>query len=399
MESTFLLRKTMRIFIALLDGVGIGELPDAWQYQDQGSHTLKNTARAVGGLHVPHLAHLGLGYLDDIEGVEKVPSPSGCYGKMNEASPGKDTTSGHWEIAGVILSKPFPVYPQGFPPEVIRTIERAIGTRVLGNKPASGTAIIEELGEEHLRTGFPIIYTSADSVLQIAAHEEIIPLATLYAICETVRDIMQGEHGVARVIARPFVGRPENFRRTPNRRDFSLSPPQKTLFDSLGEHRKTVVGIGKIKDIFAGRGVHQSFKTKNNDETFQIFKTVHQNGGGDLIWANFNDFDTLFGHRNDPYEFAQALQEWDTELGTFLPLLRDHEILFVTSDHGCDPTTPSTDHSREYALLLVFGPRTKGGVSLGTRKTFADLGATVAELLEVPWNGAGISFASSLIPS
>lgn len=389
----------MRIFIALLDGVGVGELPDAHLYGDQGSHTLRNTAQTVGGLRLPCLGRLGLGFIDEIPGVRKELPPEGAYGKMQELSPGKDTTSGHWEIAGVVLSRPFPVYPEGFPEEIVEVIEKTIGTPILGNKPASGTAIIEELGEEHLRTSFPIVYTSADSVLQIAAHEEVIPLTKLYEMCERVREIMQGEHAVARIIARPFIGVPGRFVRTAHRRDFSLPPPEPTILDVLQEKGKVTIGIGKIKDIFAGRGIDQSFKTANNAETFRIFREVHQNGAGDLIWANFNDFDTVFGHRNNPQGFAQALEAWDRELESFLPALNPEEVLFITSDHGCDPTTPSTDHSREHALLLVASPIIKKGIPLGVRASFADLGATIMEMMGVNWNGPGESFASLLISS
>lgn len=389
----------MRIVIALLDGVGMGELPDAHLYGDEGSHTLRNTALAVGGLQLPHLERLGLGFIEEIPGVSKGPSAQGAYGKMQERSPGKDTTSGHWEIAGVILSRPFPVYPQGFPKDVVRAIEQAIGMPILGNKPASGTAIIAELGEEHLRTGFPIVYTSADSVLQIAAHEEVIPPEELYRMCEAVRHIMQGEHAVARIIARPFVGTPGHFERTARRRDFSLPPPRETVLDVLEKRGKEVIGIGKIKDIFAGRGVTQNFKTAHNLETFDVMQELQKERRGDLVWANFNDFDTVFGHRNNPQGFAQALEEWDRRLGDFLPTLRQDEILFITSDHGCDPTTPSTDHSREHALLLVFGPALCKDIPLGVRKSFADLGATIMELMGVSWDGDGTSFASLLIRS
>lgn len=389
----------MRIFIALLDGVGMGELPDAHLYGDEGSHTLRNTALAVGGLTLPHLGRLGLGWIDDIPGVDRVFPVEGAYGKMRELSPGKDTTSGHWEIAGVVLSRPFPVYPGGFPEEIVDAIQTVIGTPILGNKPASGTAIIEELGEEHLRTGFPIVYTSADSVLQIAAHEEIIPPEKLYTMCEKVRQIMQREHAVARIIARPFVGKPGHFERTPRRRDFSLPPPEKTILDVLQENGKKVIGIGKIKDIFAGRGLDENVKTAGNAETFRVLQEVHQSGEGDLIWANFNDFDTVFGHRNNPEGFAKALEEWDKELGNFLPSLGREEILFITSDHGCDPTTPSTDHSREHALLLAFSPMIQRGIPLGVRESFADLGATIMEIMGVSWNGNGTSFASLLLYS
>ncbi len=388
----------MRVFIALLDGVGVGALPDAHLYGDEGSHTLKNTAQVVGGLSLPHLAELGLGVLEDIPGVPSCVPPRGYYGKMLEQSPGKDTTSGHWEIAGVVLERPFPVYPSGFPEDVVKRIEKAIGRRILGNKPASGTAIIEELGAEHLRTGFPIVYTSADSVLQVAAHEDVVPLPELYAMCEKIRAIMTGEHAVARVIARPFRGEPGSFWRTPNRKDFSLPPPRETILDVLSHCGKKVVGIGKIWDIFAGRGVGESVPVKGNEEAFSVFQKMTERDDIALVWANFNDFDTLYGHRNNPQGFAQALETWDRELGAFLPLLREDDVLIITSDHGCDPTTPSTDHSREYTLLLVFSSRFSCGRSLGVRKTFADIAATLAELFGVSWNGPGESFAFALVP-
>lgn len=387
----------MRVFIALLDGVGVGALPDAQFYGDEGSHTLRNVAQSVGGLSLPNLAQLGLGMLGDLLGVPLCISPSGLYGKMLEQSPGKDTTSGHWEIAGIILEKPFPVYPHGFPQDVVERIERAIGRRILGNKPASGTAIIEELGVEHLRTGFPIIYTSADSVLQVAAHEEVVPPAELYAMCERIRSIMTGEHAVARVIARPFRGEPGSFVRTPNRRDFSLPPPRETILDVLSQYGKKVVGIGKIWDIFAGRGIGEHVMAKGNSDVFSAFRKMTERSDVTLVWANFNDFDTLYGHRNDVQGFAQALETWDKELETFLALLRRDDVLIITSDHGCDPTTPSTDHSREYALLLVFSPRLSRGKCLGVRRTFADIAATLAELFGVDWYGPGESFAAALV--
>ncbi len=386
----------MRVFIALLDGVGVGELPDAYIFGDEGSHTLGNTARFTGGLDLPNLERLGLGLIDDIPGVAEVPAPLGHYGKMAEQSPGKDTTSGHWEIAGLILEKPFPLYPQGFPQEIVKKIEQAIGRPILGNKPASGTIIIEELGKKHLETGFPIVYTSADSVLQVAAHEEVIPLQKLYEMCEKIRVVMTGEHAVARVIARPFRGEPGSFYRTPYRRDFSLPPPRTTILDVLLERGKKIVGVGKIYDIFAGRGIQESVPAKGNRETFSTFLTMTERDV-DLVWANFNDFDTLYGHRNDPEGFARALREWDDTLEAFLLALREDDVLIITSDHGCDPTTPSTDHSREYALLIVFFPRIGRGYSLGKRETFADIAATLSELFGVEWHGPGRSFAREIV--
>jgi len=387
----------MRIFIALLDGVGVGELPDAELYGDAGSHTLRNTAQVVGGLHLPNLEKLGLGCIDYIPGVAKVSDPQAFYGKMQERSAGKDTLTGHWEIAGIILDKPFPVYPQGFPPQVVRRIEEVIGRPILGNKPASGTAIIEELGAEHMRTGYPIVYTSADSVLQIAAHEEVIPPAQLYEMCRKVREIMTGEHAVARVIARPFVGSPGKFVRTPRRKDFSLPPPSSTVLDVLVTSGREVIGVGKIGEIFAFRGISDSIKTADNADTFRVFSELQKSGRGDLVWANFNDFDTLYGHRNNPHGFAMALQSWDAALADFLVSLKEDELLIITSDHGCDPTTPSTDHSREYALLLVYLPTRKRGLSLGIRDTFCDVAHTIAELSGVEWHGPGTSFASKVL--
>jgi len=386
----------VRVFIALLDGVGMGELPDARKYGDQGSHTLRNLAQTCGGLRCPILESLGLGLIEPIPGFDATHPAQGGYGKMAEKSPGKDTTTGHWEMMGVIIDHPFPVYPQGFPEKLMKTIEAATGTRYLGNKPASGTAIIEEYGVEHLHTGFPIIYTSADSVLQIAAHEDIIPLDQLYELCRVIRKIMQGDDGVARIIARPFIGRPGHFQRTPWRKDFSLPPPYPTVLDVLAKNGKRTAGVGKIGDIFANRGIHKNFKTTSNDDTFQVFFELRDSDGFDLVWANFNDFDSIYGHRNNVPGFRHALESWDTQLGEFLPRMRCDDFLIITSDHGCDPTTPSTDHSREYALLIVASPLIQSGFSLGIRKTFADIGATVAELLNVRWNGSGMSITSFL---
>ena len=387
----------MRIIIALLDGVGIGELPDASFYGDEGSNTLRNTAQVVGGLSLPALEKLGLGWIDDIPGVKRTESPLAFTGKMKEQSPGKDTTTGHWEIAGIILEKPFPVYPQGFPPSIIKELEKAWGRKILGNKPASGTVIIEELGKEHLKTGYLIVYTSADSVLQVAAHEEVIPLSELYEMCQKAREIMRGEHAVARIIARPFVGRPGQFQRTANRRDFSLPPPKDTILDILARQGKENIGVGKIQDIFAGKGLKENIKIANNEEGFRVLQGLQKDKKGDLVWVNFNDFDTVFGHRNNPQGFAQALESWDRELSSFLPSLREDEVLFITADHGCDPTTPSTDHSREYVPLLVFSPGHFRCPSLGIRETFSDIAATIAQLMEVEWNGPGKSLALQIL--
>ncbi len=380
-----------RAILLILDGVGVGELPDAANYGDEGSNTLVNMAKAVGGLNLPTLQRMGLGNIAQIEGVPPTDEPIACYGKMREISAGKDTTTGHWEIAGVIRTKPFPTYPNGFPPEIIEAFEQAIGRKVLGNKPASGTAIIEELGEEHLRTGYPIVYTSADSVFQIAAHEDIVPVETLYRWCEIAREILRGEHEVARVIARPFVGTPGNFKRTPRRKDFSVPPPYPTLLDALTENGLTVVTVGKVDDIFAGRGVSRAIHTSDNHEGMEQVEKLVAKDDFDFLWCTLVDFDTLYGHRNNPQGFAQALEEFDHWLEKFLPKLREGDLLLITADHGNDPTTPSTDHSREYVPLLVWTPTLRKGKPLGTRATFADVAATVADWLGVKWQGAGES--------
>lgn len=382
-----------RVAVVVLDGVGIGELPDAPEYGDEGSNTLRNTALAVGGLELPHMQKLGLGNIGDIPGVPPAPSPTACFGRMAERSAGKDTTTGHWELAGLYLDKPFPVYPDGFPADVIGPFERAIGRPVLGNKPASGTVIIEELGAEHVRTGRPIVYTSADSVFQIAAHEDVIPVDELYDMCVTARRILTGEHAVGRVIARPFEGEPGSFRRTDKRRDFSVAPPRPTVLDSLVAADIPVLSVGKIEDIFAGRGITRGHYTRGNMETIDgVVTLLNEVQGPALIFANCIDFDMLWGHRNDPRGMADGLTRFDARVPDMLGALKDGDLLILTADHGIDPTTPSTDHSREYVPLLVYGPTAARGVSLGTRETFADMAATLAELFGVAPPEAGTSF-------
>ncbi|NLO22096.1 MAG: phosphopentomutase [Syntrophomonadaceae bacterium] len=381
-----------RVILIVLDGVGIGEMRDSYQYGDQGSHTLKNTALAVGGLKTPNLQRLGLGNIEAIPGVEPVADPAGAYGKMEERSCGKDSTVGHWEMMGLIKEKPFPTYPQGFPEQIIDEFERAIGRKTIGNKVASGTRIINELGEEHIKTGYPIVYTSADSVFQIAAHEEVVPVEQLYQWCQIARGILLGDHGVGRVIARPFIGQPGSCTRTSNRHDFSLEPGRNVL-DILLEKGLTVIGVGKIKDLFAGRGLSESYPTTSNQEGIQRLIKLVQEGKGDLIFVNLLDFDQTFGHRNDASGYAGALEEFDQGLGILLDAIRPGDLLFITADHGNDPTTPSTDHSREYVPLLVYGKRSPGGIDLGVRGCFADLGRTIANYLEVDASGlAGESF-------
>lgn len=396
-------RRIDRAVVLVMDSVGIGALPDAGLYGDEGSNTLVHTAQAVGGLQVPNLARLGLGWLVDAPGVERGERPIGAYGRMAEVSPGKDTTTGHWEMMGIQLERAFPTYPQGFPKEVIEPFVRRIGRPVLGNRPASGTEIIKELGELHMRTGFPIVYTSADSVFQIAAHEEVIPVDELYRMCEVAREILQGEHAVNRVIARPFRGEPGHFIRTERRRDFSLPPPRPTLLDWLKEAGFAVRAVGKIEDIFAGRGITDAVHTGNNEETLAATERyARESPAPGLIFANCVDFDMLYGHRNDPVGYARALQELDAWIPRLLAALTPRDLLVVTADHGCDPTTPSTDHSREYVPLLIAGGMIRSGVDLGTRGTFADLGATLAELFGIaalasPVMAAGRSFASAVL--
>jgi phosphopentomutase len=370
----------VRAIIIVLDGVGIGELPDAATFGDQGSNTLGNLARVVGGLKLPNLEKLGLGNIAPIQGLTPQDKPLANFGKMAEQAPGKDSTSGHWEIAGCILDFAFPTYPNGFPPEVLDPFRKKIGRNVLGNKPASGTEIIKELGEEHLRTGNPIVYTSADSVFQIATHERIIPLPQLYEMCHIARGILTGKHAVSRVIARPFIGDgPENFQRTRARRDFSLKPPRKLLQNCARENGLPTIGLGKIDDLYAGVGWEIKIHTTSNAEGMDVLRRQLKEQRNGLIMINLVDFDMLWGHRNNPDGFYRDLQNFDRRLPEFLDQLGDGDLLVITADHGNDPTTPSTDHSREYVPILLYGPGLKQGVNLGIRETFADLGRTIAE--------------------
>jgi phosphopentomutase len=367
-----------RIIWIVLDSVGIGEMPDAAQYGDAGSDTLGHIA-LHRKLHLDNLCRLGLGNIRPLDHLPPDPAPKGAYGKCALASPGKDTTTGHWEMTGIHLAKPFPVYPNGFPPEVMEEFERRIGRATLGNKPASGTEIIKELGEEHIRTGSPIIYTSADSVFQVAAHEEVIPLFELYKICETAREILRGKHEVGRVIARPFIGSPGSFSRTPNRHDYAVPPPKGMLLDRLAEQRIEVFGIGKIFDVFLGRGIRDYETTKSNADGMEKTLQAMDSFDGGLIFVNLVDFDQLYGHRNDVEGYARALEAVDDWLPSVEARLRPDDLLILTADHGCDPTTASTDHSREYVPLLVYGQGVRAGVDLGVRATLADIGQTVAE--------------------
>jgi phosphopentomutase len=366
-----------RVFWVVLDSVGIGPLPDAAAYGDEGRNTLGNIARARP-LHLPHLASLGLGNIASLQGIPPAAAPTGCFGRCALASPGKDTTTGHWEMAGIILEKPFPLYPKGFPDDVIEAFQNATGYGVLGNCPASGTEIIRELGEEHLRTGKVIVYTSADSVFQVAAHEQVAPVAELYRICEQARELLRGRHEVARVIARPFVGKPGSFRRTADRHDYAVPPPEGMLLDQLAQAGIQVSSIGKIADIFLGRGIHHSRKTGSNAEGMAaILDGVHTMDAG-LLFANLVDFDMLYGHRNDVDGYARELEATDAWLPEVVAMLQPDDLLLLCADHGCDPATPSTDHSREYTPLLTFSPGGAAGIDLGTRSTLADIGQTVA---------------------
>ncbi len=386
-----------RVLVIVLDGVGVGELPDAGEYGDKGSNTLGNLARAVGGLNLPNLELMGLGNIIQIEGVAPQQSPQANFGKLRERAPGKDSTSGHWELMGLTLKRPLPTYPHGFPPELIAKFESRIGRKILGNYPASGTQIIQELGEEHQRKGWPIVYTSADSVFQVAAHEEIIPPEELYQICLQAREILTGENEVGRVIARPFLGQPGSYFRTERRRDFSLPPPGDTVLNLLKRNGYPVVGIGKIPDLFAGKGFTKTVKAKRNQENMaRVLETCRRVERG-FIFTNLVDFDMLWGHRNNPQGFAQGLEEFDNWLPHLLEILTPSDLLLITADHGCDPTTPSTDHSREYVLVLTWGKGIRSGVDLGTRDTFADLGATISQALGIRGTGEGRNFLGEIV--
>lgn len=363
-----------------MDSVGVGALPDADKYGDAGSNTLGHTAKAVGELKLPHLGRLGLGNIIDIIGTPAVTEPVAAYGRMAERSAGKDTTTGHWEMAGIILEQPFPVYPNGFPAQIITQFEEKIGRSVLGNIAASGTEIIKELGQRHLETGYPIVYTSADSVFQIAAHEEVVSVDELYAMCQIAREMLNGDHAVGRVIARPFLGKPGYFQRTTRRHDYSIKPSGQTILDLLLKNNIMVTTVGKIYDIFAGQGISRTIPATGNAAGMDRTLELLQAPGEGLLFTNLVDFDMLYGHRNDPFGYAEALMELDRRIPELLDTMCPEDVLILTADHGCDPTTPSTDHSREYVPLLFYGEAVKAGVRLGTRETFADVAATIADI-------------------
>jgi phosphopentomutase len=382
-----------RVIWIVLDSAGIGAMPDASQYGefDSASDTIGNIAR-IRGLNVPNLARLGLGNIKPLAGIPASDSPA-AYGKCALASPGKDTTTGHWEMVGIHLAKPFPVFPHGFPADIMREFETRIGRSALGNKAASGTEIIQELGVEHMRTGSPIVYTSADSVFQVAAHEEVIPLWELYKICETARAILRGPNEVGRVIARPFTGSPGSFTRTPNRHDYAVPPPKGMLLDQLEDRGVFIHSIGKIFDVFLGRGIRESTKTKNNADGMAATLEAMESAPDGLIFVNLVDFDQQYGHRNDVAGYGAALEQFDAWVPQFESALGEGDLAIFTADHGCDPTISGTDHTREYVPLLVAGPKARRGVDLGVRATLSDIGQTVAENF-----GAQIARGESFLP-
>jgi phosphopentomutase len=388
-----------RIFLVVLDSVGIGELPDAGLYGDEGSNTLY-AASTSGYFKMPNMAKLGLFHIDGLK--EKFPEINakqdfeGTVARLAESSKGKDTTTGHWEIAGVISEKPFPTYPDGFPEEIIKAFEEKTGRKAICNLPYSGTEVIKDYGKEHVETGALIVYTSADSVFQIAAHEDIVPVQELYRYCEIAREILTGKHGVGRVIARPFTGSYPDFKRTANRHDFSLKPPE-TMLDILKDAGRDVLAVGKINDIFAGKGITDMVRTHDNAEGIERLIDWMDRDFEGLCFVNLVDFDMLYGHRNDIDGYAKALTYFDEQLPRILKLLRSEDILMVTADHGCDPSTPSTDHSREYIPLVIYGEPVTGGVNIGTRKTFSDISATVLDYFKTPFGLAGTSFLKDFL--
>ncbi|MBD7935996.1 MULTISPECIES: phosphopentomutase [Cytobacillus] len=386
-----------RIFLIVMDSVGIGEAPDAKNFGDEGAHTLGHIAEKMNGLHMPHMARLGLSNINEIKGIAKVAQPEASFTKLQEASVGKDTMTGHWEIMGLHIDKPFQVFPNGFPDELIHVLEEKTGRKVIGNKPASGTVILDELGEEHMETGSLIVYTSADSVLQIAAHEEIIPIEEQYRICEIARELTLNEkYMVGRVIARPFVGKPGAFTRTANRHDYALKPFGRTVMNELKDANLDVIAIGKINDIYDGEGVTEAIRTTSNmDGMDKIVATAKQDFTG-ISFLNLVDFDALYGHRRDPLGYGQALEEYDARLPELFEQLDENDLLIITADHGNDPIHHGTDHTREYVPLLVYSKRLSHGEELPQGKTFANIGATIAENFQVKMPLIGESFLKNV---
>lgn len=388
-----------RVVIIIIDACGVGALPDAELYNDKGASTIPHIADKIEYLNMPNCQKLGLGNIVKIRGVDEIYNPSGSYGKMAPKSPGKDSTSGHWELAGVILNKPFPVFPRGFPLFLIEQFEKEIGVKTIGNSTASGTEIIERLGQHHIDTKELILYTSADSVFQLAAHEDIYPIDTLYEFCQKARDLLKDEYAVGRVIARPFEGSQGNFKRTVNRRDFSLPPPSSTILDSFIKDGYKTLSIGKIYDLFSGRGISHKIKTASNEGgMLAVREVVKEDDEHKFVFANLIDFDQLWGHRRDVSNFAVALEEFDKELGDLIPLLHDDDMLIITADHGCDPTYLNhTDHTREYVPLIVYGKKIKRGVNLGTRNSFADVAATISDIFNLSERYPGQSFKEYIL--
>ena len=383
-----------RAVVIVCDGLGVGEAPDASAFGDAGTRTLQHVLRD-GKPVLPHLTKLGLLHTLYAEAPAGLAPPSGAFGRLAEASAGKDSTTGHWELMGLTVPVAFPLYPEGFPAEIVEPFEKAVGKKVLHNRPASGTEVIKQYGEEHMRTGRPILYTSGDSVFQIAAHEEVVPIETLYRWCEIARELLVGKHRVGRVIARPFVGAPGSFTRTHRRHDFTVPPDGPTLLDALKTAGRRVFGIGKIEDLFSGRGLAQAVHTESNRDGLEKAVAAVRERDDDFVFTNLNDFDTKFGHRNDPAGYARALEELDGFVPALLGAMRDGDLLMLTADHGGDPSDVSTDHTREFVPMVAAGPRVRAGADVGTRATFADLGATVAEHLGLP-PLSGASFHSAI---
>lgn len=386
-----------RVILIILDSVGMGALPDADKYGDVGADTIGHVAKFNGGLKLPNMESIGLGLIEGIQNINKVSNPLGCYGKFYEASNGKDTVTGHWEMVGVKSEIPLPTYPNGFPAEIIKEFEEKTGRKVIGNKPASGTEILDELGEEQLKTGALIVYTSADSVFQIAAHEDIIPIEELYKYCEIARNMLTGDNAVARVIARPYLGKPGNFSRTSNRKDYALLPPHATALDKLQEAGVKVMAVGKIEDIFSGKGIHSAVHTKDNmdgvDKTLDYMKTEKEG----LIFTNLVDFDMKWGHRNDAKSYGKGLEEFDVRLKEIMQNMESDDILFITADHGCDPTYPGTDHTREYVPFLAYGEPLKKGYNLGTKVGFFNMGQTICDIFNSEKIINGDSFLGEIL--
>ena len=383
-----------RLFLIVLDSVGIGEAPDAAQFGDEGSNTVRAAVEA--GADLPNLRRLGLFNIDGMDWTEPEAAPIGAFGRMREASMGKDTTIGHWEIAGVVSPKPLPTFPDGFPPEIIRNFEKLTGRKVICNKPYSGTQLLLDYGREHVETGALMVYTSADSVFQVAAHEDIVPIEELYHDCELAREMLTGDYAVGRVIARPFVGEYPNYTRTARRHDYSLQPPRATMLNNLEDAGYECIGVGKISDIFAGSGITQQIRTQNNTDGIAKTLDLMKNDFEGICFVNLVDFDMVYGHRNDAPGYARALMEFDQALPKFMEQMGEDDLLIITADHGCDPSTPSTDHSREYTPMLAWSKKIRPGANLGTRTTFADIGATVLEYFGLENRTDGQSFLKEI---